>query len=86
MTQTELKSFGLDRPESGDDVVVPFTLDTLDARGRIVRNIARAEPQSGGDVATTIDVDLQGWLVERLSRERRAAAVAIDVIGGSHIR
>ena len=37
MTQTELKSFGLDRPESGDDVVVPFTLDTLDARGRVVR-------------------------------------------------
>lgn len=37
MTQTELKSFGLDRPESGDDVVVPFTLDTMDARGRVVR-------------------------------------------------
>lgn len=35
--QTELSSYGLDRPESGDDVVVPFTLDTLDSRGRIVR-------------------------------------------------
>src|SRR5687768_18056431 len=37
MTQTELSSYGLDRPESGDDVVVPFTLDRLDGRGRIVR-------------------------------------------------
>ena len=54
----------------------------VDARGRIVRNIARTEPLQGSDIATTIDVDMQGWLVERLSRERRAAAVAIDVIGG----
>jgi len=37
MTQTDLSAYGLDRPESGDDVVVPFTLDTLDSRGRIVR-------------------------------------------------
>ncbi|MBN9310956.1 Hsp33 family molecular chaperone [Devosia sp.] len=37
MTQTELSTYGLDRPESGDDVVVPFTLDRLDSRGRVVR-------------------------------------------------
>ena len=37
MTQTGLSTYGLDRPESGDDVVVPFTLDRLDSRGRIVR-------------------------------------------------
>lgn len=37
MTETQLSTYGLDRPESGDDVVVPFTLETLDARGRIVR-------------------------------------------------
>ena len=37
MTQTELRTYGLDRPESGDDVVVPFTLDRLDSRGRVVR-------------------------------------------------
>jgi len=37
MTQTELSTYGLDRPESGDDVVVPFTLDALDSRGRVVR-------------------------------------------------
>jgi molecular chaperone Hsp33 len=37
MTELQLQSFGLDRPESGDDVVVPFTLENLDSRGRFVR-------------------------------------------------
>ncbi|MBK8082786.1 MAG: Hsp33 family molecular chaperone [Devosia sp.] len=37
MAAIELSSFGLDRPESGDDVVVPFTLERLDSRGRVVR-------------------------------------------------
>lgn len=37
MTTTNLEQFGLDRPESGDDVAVPFTLDNLDSRGRVVR-------------------------------------------------
>lgn len=34
---SNLSEFGLDRAESGDDVVVPFTLDKLDCRGRSVR-------------------------------------------------
>ncbi len=37
MPETQLSTFGLDRPESGDDVVVPFTLENLDCRGRVVR-------------------------------------------------
>ncbi|UYN99276.1 MAG: Hsp33 family molecular chaperone [Devosia sp.] len=37
MTDNLLSSLGLDRPESGDDAVVPFTLDELDTRGRVVR-------------------------------------------------
>ena len=37
MTETQLSTYGLDRPESGDDVVVPFTLDDLDCRGRVLR-------------------------------------------------
>ena len=37
MTELQLQSYGLDRPESGDDVVVPFTLENLDCRGRFVR-------------------------------------------------
>ena len=37
MNENPISDFGLDRAESGDDVVVPFTLETLDCRGRIVR-------------------------------------------------
>lgn len=37
MAALELSDYGLDRPESGDDVVVPFTLEQLDCRGRVVR-------------------------------------------------
>ena len=37
MTELQLQSYGLDRPESGDDVAVPFTLEDLDCRGRFVR-------------------------------------------------
>lgn len=37
MTDLQLSAYGLDRPESGDDVVVPFALESLDSRGRVVR-------------------------------------------------
>ena len=37
MGRAELADYGLDRPESGDDVVVPFTLEALDCRGRVSR-------------------------------------------------
>lgn len=37
MPETLMSSLGLDRPEAGDDAVVPFTLDKLDTRGRSVR-------------------------------------------------
>lgn len=37
MMDLQLSAFGLDRPESGDDVVVPFALERLDSRGRVVR-------------------------------------------------
>ena len=37
MAELQLTDYGLDRPESGDDVVVPFTLEQLDSRGRVVR-------------------------------------------------
>lgn len=37
MTRTDLSNYGLDRSESGDDTIVPFTLDALECRGRVVR-------------------------------------------------
>jgi len=36
MTDSFLSAMGLDRPETGDDAVVAFTLEKLDTRGRIV--------------------------------------------------
>lgn len=37
MAENFLSQFGLDRAESGDNNVVPFTLENLDCRGRSVR-------------------------------------------------
>ncbi|MDB5505993.1 MAG: Hsp33 family molecular chaperone [Devosia sp.] len=37
MPELQISTLGLDRPESGDDTAVPFTLDSLDCRGRVVR-------------------------------------------------
>ncbi|HET8728674.1 MAG TPA: Hsp33 family molecular chaperone HslO, partial [Alphaproteobacteria bacterium] len=37
MTELHLSTYGLNRPESGDDVAVPFTLEKLDSRVRVVR-------------------------------------------------
>jgi molecular chaperone Hsp33 len=37
LAELQLTDYGLDRAESGDDVVVPFTLEQLDSRGRVVR-------------------------------------------------
>ncbi len=37
MTENLMSALGLDRPESVDDTVVPFTLENLDTRGRSVR-------------------------------------------------
>ena len=54
----------------------------VDARGRIVRTLAEVEPAPGGDVALTIDTELQRAVGERLSRERRASTVAIDTETG----
>lgn len=36
MSDSFLSAMGLDRPETGDDAVVPFTLEKLDTRGRIL--------------------------------------------------
>ncbi len=37
MSKNPLSEFGLNREQSGDDVIVPFTLDKLGCRGRSVR-------------------------------------------------
>jgi penicillin-binding protein 2 len=54
----------------------------VDARGRIVRTLSQTEPGRGDDIALTIDTELQRKVAERLSREQRAAAVALDTATG----
>ena len=54
----------------------------VDARGRFRRELSRQAPETGGDVTLTVDVELQRRVVERLSRERRGAVVALDVTTG----
>lgn len=54
----------------------------VDARGRIVRNLEQKDSSKGGDVVLTIDTRLQERVLQRMSRERRAALVALDVKTG----
>jgi penicillin-binding protein 2 len=54
----------------------------IDARGRIVRHIEEVRPEAGADVHAAIDMRLQARVMQRLSLERRAAAVVMDVTSG----
>lgn len=59
-----------------------YVVREVNARGRIIRNLEQTDPKRGRDVAVTVDVDLQGRLLKRLSKHRRAAGVVIDVATG----
>lgn len=54
----------------------------VDARGRVVRELGRREPQHGGDVVVTLDTALQDVLRTHLEPFRRAAAAVIDAQSG----
>ncbi|MEO1719236.1 MAG: penicillin-binding transpeptidase domain-containing protein, partial [Pseudomonadota bacterium] len=54
-----------------------FVRREVDARGRVVRDLEREEPVRGGDIALTIDTDLQSRVLKKISRIRRGAAVAM---------
>ena len=47
----------------------------VNSLGRIIRELDRDEPDAGHDVALTIDLDLQKFIVERLGEESAAACV-----------
>ena len=59
-----------------------YVVREVDARGRIVRNLAQSNPKRGEDVAITIDPQLQSRLLGRLSGYRRAAGAVIDIATG----
>lgn len=54
----------------------------VDARGRLVRTLDMHDAVAGSDVTLTIDTTLQSRVFDRVKRERRAASVVIDLIGG----
>ena len=54
----------------------------VDARGRPVRNLEQVDPVPGRDVTLTVDQRVQARVLQRLSREKRAAVVALDVTNG----
>jgi penicillin-binding protein 2 len=50
--------------------------------GRVIRELARKDPEPGEDLTITIDAGLQRFLYERLSQEVAASAVVMDVQNG----
>ncbi|MEZ5852899.1 MAG: penicillin-binding protein 2 [Hyphomicrobiaceae bacterium] len=54
----------------------------VDALGRIVRQLEKHEPRRGADTMLTIDTTLQARVLDRMSQEKSAALVALDVTTG----
>jgi penicillin-binding protein 2 len=55
----------------------------MNARGRVVRELARKEPKPGQDLKLTVDIGLQEAVQKRLEQEESAAAVVMDVMTGA---
>lgn len=64
------------RGKSGTRVV------EINAGGRIRRELRRREGTSGDDLVSTIDIGLQTYAMERISKEQAAAAVVLDIETG----
>ena len=54
----------------------------VNAVGRVIRELARKDPEPGVELSVTLDVGLQRFLFERLSQEVSASAVVMDVENG----
>jgi len=54
----------------------------VNAIGRVIRELKRAEGRPGKRIALTMDLPLQRYVTERMAQYRRASAVAIDVHNG----
>ncbi len=54
----------------------------VNAVGRVIRELARKEPEPGSELTVTLDAGLQRFLHERLSQEVSASAVVMDVQNG----
>ncbi len=54
----------------------------VNALGRVIREVKREDGKPGRDLVLTVDSELQNFVHERLSNERSAAAVVMDVRNG----
>ncbi|MGF1649328.1 MAG: penicillin-binding protein 2 [Hyphomicrobiaceae bacterium] len=54
----------------------------VDARGRVVNELDRVEPERGLDVVLTVDTELQERVLAQLSRVKRGAAAVLKVDTG----
>ena len=50
--------------------------------GRVIRELARKDPEPGEDLTITLDAGLQRFVFERLSQEVAASAVVMDIQNG----
>ncbi|HUC62698.1 MAG TPA: penicillin-binding protein 2 [Alphaproteobacteria bacterium] len=55
----------------------------VNARGRVIRELARDDGDPGKDVATSLDYALQAFLMQRLSVQQSAASVLMDAHTGA---
>ncbi|MDX2027932.1 MAG: penicillin-binding protein 2 [Alphaproteobacteria bacterium] len=54
----------------------------VNARGRVVRELARKDSEPGRELRLTLDIGLQQFAQQRLAREQGAAAVVMDAQNG----
>ena len=54
----------------------------VNAVGRVIRELARKEPEPGAELTVTLDAGLQRFLFERLSQEVSGAGVVMDAQNG----
>ncbi|MEO0393322.1 MAG: penicillin-binding protein 2 [Pseudomonadota bacterium] len=54
----------------------------VNALGRVIRELARDEGEPGAEMGLTLDADLQMHTYKRLSQERSASAVIMDIHSG----
>ena len=72
--------------EKSLDLVLRGTAGTrqveVNAFGRIVRELARVEPQPGKDVVVGLDIAMQAFVTRRCSDEQSVSSVLLDAVSG----
>jgi penicillin-binding protein 2 len=75
--------------EKSEDLVLRGTAGTsqveVNAYGRVVREIGRAEGQPGQDVVVSLDMALQTYAIKRCSEEIAVSCVTLDAVTGEVI-